>query len=143
MIAYVTIGSNDIARSRRFYAAFLPALGYTFSEGAEGLSFVPPEQPPTSPDFYVKPPFNGQAASAGNGSMTAFEVATQAEVRTLHAAAITAGGTNDGAPGFRVEYSAGFYVGYLRDPDGNKIALFSDNPSEPSRNEDPTQRFRP
>lgn len=143
MIAYVTIGSNDIARSRRFYTAFLPALGYDLTEGTEGLSFVPPEHVPTSPDFYVKPPFNGQAAGAGNGSMIAFEVPTQAEVRGLHAAAITAGGTDDGAPGFRAEYSAGFYVGYLRDPDGNKIALFSDNPSEPTRDEDSTERSRP
>ncbi len=134
MIAYVTIGSNDIARSKRFYTAVLPALGYSLSEGPEGLSFAPGD-PANGPDFYVKPPFNGAAATAGNGAMTAFEVPTQAEVRALHAAALAAGGTSDGAPGFRADYSPGFYVGYLRDPDGNKIALFSDNPSEPTRDD--------
>ena len=142
MISYVTIGSNDIARARRFYAAFLPALGYTPSEGPEGLSFAPAD-PSDGPDFYVKPPFNGQAASAGNGAMTAFEVPTQEGVRALHAAALSAGGTDEGAPGFRAAYSAGFYVAYLRDPDGNKIALYSDTASEPNRDEHPTERPRP
>ena len=65
--------------------------------------------------------------------MVAFEVPTQAQVRALHAAAQSAGGHNEGAPGFRAFYSANFYVGYLRDPQGNKIALFCDNPDEPSR----------
>ena len=129
MISYVTIGSNDIARSKRFYTAVLPALGYTLKEGPEGLSFAPAD-PAKGADFYVKPPFDGQPASTGNGSMTAFEVPTPALVRTLHAAALNAGGADDGAPGHRAAYSAGFYVGYLRDPDGNKIALFSDSALE-------------
>lgn len=136
MIAYVTVGANDIAQAKAFYCAFLPALGYEVSEGPEGLSFALPAVPdvrPTQPEFYVKPPFDGAFASAGNGSMVAFEAPNQATVRRLHAAAIAAGGTNEGAPGFRASYSAGFYVGYLRDPDGNKIALFSDNPDEPDR----------
>jgi len=136
MIAYVTVGADDIALARRFYTAFLPALGYGLSEGAEGLSFalpVPEGQRPTLPDFYVKPTFNGQPATAGNGAMTAFEAQTQKQVRTLHAAALVAGGTDEGAPGFRPDYGADFYVSYLRDPQGNKIALFSSNPNEPTR----------
>ncbi|MBB5514351.1 catechol 2,3-dioxygenase-like lactoylglutathione lyase family enzyme [Rubricella aquisinus] len=136
MIAYVTVGADDIARARRFYTAFLPALGYDMSEGPEGLSFALPVAPGQAPhpDFYVKPPFDGATASAGNGAMVAFEAQSQQQVRTLHAAAIAAGGSDEGAPGFRAAYSAGFYVGYLRDPHGNKIALFSNNPSEPGRN---------
>lgn len=136
MIAYVTVGADDIARAKRFYTAFLPALGYTLEEGPEGLSFalpVPPGQVPVLPDFYVKPPFNGQPASAGNGTMVAFEARDQAQVRALHAAALTAGGSDEGQPGFRAAYGPRFYVGYLRDPQGNKIALFSSNPDEPGR----------
>jgi catechol 2,3-dioxygenase-like lactoylglutathione lyase family enzyme len=136
MIAYITVGADDIARAKRFYSAFLPALGYTQKEGPEGLSYalpVPEGQRPTLPDFYVKPTFNGQPASAGNGAMTAFEAQNQSQVRDLHAAAIKAGGTDEGQPGFRPDYGADFYVGYLRDPQGNKIALFSCNPNEPSR----------
>jgi catechol 2,3-dioxygenase-like lactoylglutathione lyase family enzyme len=136
MIAYVTVGTNDMSRAKRFYSAFLPALGYGVSEGPEGLSYVLPAsagQPPAGPDFYVKPPFNKEAATIGNGSMVAFEAATQAQVRELHAAAIKAGGRDEGQPGFRESYGPRFFVGYLRDPDGNKIALFSSNPAEPGR----------
>ncbi len=136
MIAYVTVGADDITGAKRFYSAFLPALGYGLDEGPEGLSYVlpvPPGQPPVSPDFYVKPTFDGGPASAGNGSMVAFEARSQAQVRDLHAAALAAGGTDEGAPGFRAAYGPQFYVGYLRDPQGNKIALFSSDPTEPGR----------
>ncbi|MEK0164792.1 VOC family protein [Phaeobacter sp. JH20_36] len=136
MIAYITIGANDMAKAKAFYTAFLPVLGYGLSEGPEGLSFalpVPEGELPTLPDFYVKPPFDGAAASAGNGVMVAFQARDQQQVRDLHAAAVAAGGSDDGQPGFRAAYSAGFYVGYLRDPDGNKIALFSNSPDEPGR----------
>ena len=138
MISYVTVGSDDIARARTFYNAFLPALGYGLEEGPEGLSYALPQEPsqsPALPEFYVKPPYNGQPASNGNGSMVAFELANQQQVRDLHAAAIAAGGTNDGAPGFRADYGPRFYVAYLRDPQGNKIALFSSNPADPGRDD--------
>ncbi|MCL4140140.1 UNVERIFIED_CONTAM: hypothetical protein GTU68_016298 [Idotea baltica] len=136
MIAYVTVGADDIARAKRFYSAFLPALGYELEEGPEGLSYALPVQPGQSsalPDFYVKPPFDGRPASAGNGAMTAFEARSQQQVRDLHAAALAAGGSDEGRPGFRDSYGPRFYVGYLRDPQGNKIALFSCNPDEPGR----------
>lgn len=138
MIAYVTVGADDIALAKRFYSAFLPALGYGLTEGAEGLSFalpVAPGQSPVLPDFYVKPTFNGQPATAGNGAMVAFEAEGQSQVRQLHAAALAAGGQDEGRPGFRASYGPRFYVSYLRDPQGNKIALFSSNPNEPGRDD--------
>ena len=136
MIAYVTVGADDIARAKRFYCAFLPALDYGLGEGPEGLSFalpLAPGQSPVLPDFYVKPTFDGQPATSGNGVMVAFEARSQQQVRDLHAAALAAGGSNEGAPGFRASYGPHFFVSYLRDPQGNKIALFSSDPSEPGR----------
>lgn len=136
MIAYVTVGADDLDRAKRFYTAFLPALGYSLDEGPEGLSYVlpvPPGERPVSPDFYVKPTFDGRPASAGNGTMIAFEVQNQQQVRELHAAALAAGGADEGAPGFRAAYGPHFYVCYLRDPQGNKLALFSSDPTEPGR----------
>ena len=136
MIAYVTIGVDDIARAERFYSAFLPALGYGLETYHGDLSYALPTTPgqsPASPEFYVKRPFNGSPASAGNGTMVAFEARNQAQVRDLHAAALAAGGSDDGAPGFRDAYGPNFFVVYLRDPQGNKIALFSSNPDEPGR----------
>ncbi|MEM8751894.1 MAG: VOC family protein [Pseudomonadota bacterium] len=136
MIAYVTVGADDIARAKRFYSAFLPVLGYELEEGPEGLSYVLPArpgQPFAPPDFYVKPTFDGRPASAGNGAMVAFEARNQKQVRDLHAAALSAGGSDEGGPGFRASYGPRFYVGYLRDPQGNKVALFSSDPNEPGR----------
>lgn len=136
MIAYVTVGADDIAGARRFYSAFLPALGYRLEECHGDLSFILREQEGRStalPEFYVKAPFDGRPASAGNGAMVAFEARSQAQVRVLHAAALAAGGHDEGKPGFREGYGPQFYVGYLRDPQGNKIALFSSNQGEPGR----------
>ncbi len=138
MISYVTVGADDIAAAKRFYNSFLPALGYELKEGPEGLSYalpVPTGQKPVLPDFYVKPTFDGRPASAGNGAMTAFEASHQAQVRELHSAALAAGGADEGRPGFRASYGPHFYVGYLRDPQGNKIALFSCSTDEPGRDD--------
>ena len=136
MIAYITLGVDDMASAIRFYSAFLPALGYELEEVPEGLTCVLPKQPGQSfapPDLYVKHAFNGLPASSGNGTMVAFDAHNQKQVRELHAAALAAGGSDEGPPGFRDAYGPRFYVGYLRDPQGNKIALFSSNPNDPGR----------
>ena len=136
MIAYVTVGADDIARAKQFYTAFLPALNYELEEGPEGLSYSLPVQSGQSvipPDLYIKPTFNRHPAAAGNGTMVAFEARNQKQVRDLHAAALAAGGVDEGQPGFRASYGPHFYVSYLRDPQGNKIALFSSDPTEPGR----------
>lgn len=135
MIGYVTVGADDLATAERFYSAVLLPLGYELERYHGDLSYILPvgegERP--QPDFYVKAPFDGAGASAGNGAMVAFEARGQAEVRALHAAGLAAGGADEGAPGFRADYGPRFYVGYLRDPHGNKLALYSSNPDEPTR----------
>ena len=136
MIAYVTLGADDIRLAQVFYAAFLPRLGYTLEVSSEGLSCTIPRSTDDQGepvDLYVKRPYDKKTASTGNGTMVAFRVSTQAVVRELHAAALANGGRNEGSPGFRAEYSVDFYVGYLRDPQGNKIALFCNARDEPER----------
>lgn len=133
MIAYIIVGADDMASAKRFYSAFLPDLGYELTEQPDGLSFAPTAQSPAFPEFYVKSAFDGRPASAGNGSMVAFQANSQKQVRDLYAAAIAAGGSDEGPPGFRDAYGPTFYVAYLRDPQGNKLALFSSNPDEPGR----------
>ena len=139
MIAYVTLGSNNIENAELFYSAFLLPLGYQlFKEGNGDLSYClpkPGEMTPPLPDVYIKTPFNGKPASTGNGQMIAFEVPSQKNVQSFHSSALKNGGTSEGEPGFRPSYGAHFYVGYLRDPDGNKIAVFSNNLAEPSRDD--------
>jgi hypothetical protein len=87
MIAYVTLGSNNIESAELFYSAFLLPLGYQlFKEGNGDLSYClpkPSEMAPQLPDVYIKAPFNGKPASAGNGQMIAFEVPSQKKCAKL------------------------------------------------------------
>lgn len=127
MLSYITLGANDIPASDRFYSALLVPLGYAKASEEGGLAFTLPTDsapPGLPPAVYVRPPFDGQPATVGNGSMVAFRADSQAQVRQLHAAAIAAGGRDEGAPGFRAAYSRDFFVAYLRDPLGNKVAVF-------------------
>ena len=93
MLSYITIGANDLVKSGRFYSAILMPLGYTEKESSSGMTFSLPEGNPST--IYVVKPYDGREATVGNGSMTAFRVATHALVRALHAAGIEAGGTDD------------------------------------------------
>jgi catechol 2,3-dioxygenase-like lactoylglutathione lyase family enzyme len=73
--------------------------------------------------LYLCPPFDGQRAHAGNGLMLAFAADSAARVRDLHTLALASGGTDEGAPGTRDYYEPAFYVAYVRDPDGHKLAF--------------------
>jgi catechol 2,3-dioxygenase-like lactoylglutathione lyase family enzyme len=130
MLSYITLGAGDLPRSAGFYAAVLVPLGYIMREQPDGIALVPPGSGTT---IYLVKPFDARPPTPGNGAMAAFQAPSQAMVRALHAAGLAAGGTDEGAPGFRAQYSAGFYVAYLRDPVGNKLALFSNNPAEAGR----------
>ena len=136
MLSYIRVGANDIPLSGHFYTAILTPLGYRKKEVPNGIEFTFPELPGESHGpvaIYVGKPYDGQEASVGNGSMTAFQAETHEMVRNLHTAGLQAGGSDEGAPGFREQYSEHFYVGYLRDPLGNKVAIFCANPAEGSR----------
>lgn len=136
MLGYITVGANDVPRSGRFYTAILAPLGYEKEEAPIGIAYTLPDGTGRGSGpgaVYVRKPYDGKAATVGNGSMMAFQAGTQEMVRTLHAAGLEAGGSDEGAPGFRDEYSDRFYVGYLRDPLGNKVAIFCVNPAERRR----------
>ena len=82
---------------------------------------------------------SGQASIGPDGSIVGigdFD-AQLAQTFANIATALAAGGSDEGQPGFRATYGPRFYVSYLRDPQGNKIALFSDNPAEPGRDDPP------
>ncbi|MEO1703789.1 MAG: VOC family protein [Pseudomonadota bacterium] len=137
MIGNINIGADDIARAKAFYDALLLPMGYAVQVWPDALEYsraVPAGERPHA-DIYITHPYNEQPASVGNGMMIAFQAHDQAQTRTLHAAALAAGGRDEGAPGFRPTYSPDFYVGYLRDPQGNKIAVYSSNPDDPTRDD--------
>lgn len=128
MLGYLMIGANDVALSTRFYDAVLLPLGYRRHEG-DGYAQYSIEDVADRDNgpgtVYVMKPFDGEAATPGNGMMPAFRATDIDSVRALHAAGLAAGGSDEGAPGTRSYYSPTFYVGYLRDPVGNKLSLFT------------------
>ena len=128
MLSYLTIGANNLAQSACFYDAILLPLGYRRQEGDSYLQYsiegvADRDNGPGT--VYVMKPFDGGVATAGNGMMPAFRAAGAAKVQELHMAGIAAGGADEGGPGTRSYYSDTFYVAYLRDPVGNKVALFT------------------
>ena len=126
MFHYITIGCNDLARAQRFYDAVMPTLGLVQrSVRADEVGYGAPA--PERIRFWVTRPYDGKAATVGNGSMPALYAATRAAVDAFHAAGLAAGGTDEGAPGLR-PYGADFYACYLRDPDGNKISAVCQGP---------------
>ncbi|UTA48045.1 VOC family protein [Simiduia sp. 21SJ11W-1] len=120
MIGYVTVGTQDLNRAAAFYDALLGELGA--SRMMEGERLIAWTAGPKSPGFCVALPFDGQPASAGNGTMVAFAVNSPAEVEALHAKALGLGATDEGAPGPRSD--GAFYCAYFRDLDGNKFNAF-------------------
>ena len=122
MILYSTVGTTDLARAIAFYDAVFGALGMgrapNWSEGWAGWGGSYDE----GYGFWVCQPFDGQAPIAGNGPMLAFRAADEAQVQSFYAMALAHGGADEGAPGTRSYYEPAFYVAYVRDPDGNKLA---------------------
>jgi predicted lactoylglutathione lyase len=119
MIGYVTIGTNDLARAAAYYDALLAEIGA--KRMMENEQFVAWSIEPDRPGLAVTKPYDKKAATVGNGVMVALVVDTPAKVNTLHRKALQLGGTDEGAPGPRGE---GFYAGYFRDLDGNKLNFF-------------------
>lgn len=119
MIGYVTVGTNDFDRAAKFYDALLGELGAKRLFDME--SFIAWSTAPGAPAVAIVKPYDGNAATVGNGVMVALAVASTADVDRLYAKAIALGATDEGAPGERMP---GFYAGYWRDLDGNKFNAF-------------------
>ena len=119
MYSHNMVGSNDIARSKKFYDAVFTAMGgragmqddkgrliYMYNDGL----------------FRVTPPIDGQPATAGNGCTVGFAMDTPEQADAWHAAGVANGGTAiEDAPGVREASFGKLYLAYLRDPDGNKL----------------------
>lgn len=120
MIGYVTVGTNDLARAARFYDAIAAEMGV--GRMMEFDNFIAWGTPGGAPGIAATQPFDGNPASVGNGVMVAFEAGDQAQVDRIYAIALAHGGSDEGPPGPRGD--SGFYAGYFRDPDGNKLNAF-------------------
>jgi catechol 2,3-dioxygenase-like lactoylglutathione lyase family enzyme len=123
MIGYVTIGAKDSEASGKFYDAFFGAFGHErkFADGG-WIGYGPKGSDLQT--VFICPPFDGKLASFGNGMMVGFTARTQNEVKAAHKAGLDAGGSDEGAPGFRPPEKTSWYGAYLRDPTGNKLCVF-------------------
>ena len=119
MIGYITVGTNDLATAAGFYDTLFGLMGA--GRFMQDERFIAWAVAPDKPGFSVSIPFDGKPANVGNGSMTALVVDSSRMVDNMHAKALELGGSDEGAPGQRME---GFYAAYFRDLDGNKLAVF-------------------
>ncbi|MDH4059228.1 MAG: VOC family protein [Aquincola sp.] len=120
MIGYVTLGTNDLPRAKAFYDALLAEVGISriMEFGDRGHAWgVAMDKPALA----IMKPYDGRPATAGNGTMVAIAVDSKAKVDRLHAKALALGAKDEGAVGPRGD---GFYAGYFRDLDGNKLNAF-------------------
>lgn len=126
MIGYTVLGTNDSAKALAFYDALLGVIG------GRRLMTIPDARGFTlygagrdKPMLAVTRPYDGGAASAGNGTMVALSADTRAQVDALHAKALELGAADEGAPGLRGGVGGQeFYGAYFRDPDGNKLCAY-------------------
>jgi catechol 2,3-dioxygenase-like lactoylglutathione lyase family enzyme len=130
MLHHVSVGSRDVARAAAFYDKVFKALGYR-----RVMEFLPYAvgYGEEHPEFWVGAPADGKTPSVGNGVHISFVAASKRAVNAFHAAAIRAGGTDEGAPGPRPDYGPNYYGGFCRDLDGNKLeAAIIDRPAKKS-----------
>jgi catechol 2,3-dioxygenase-like lactoylglutathione lyase family enzyme len=119
MIGYVTLGTSDLPRAAKFYDAIAAELDTPRMMEFDG--FIAWGKPDGGAGIGLTKPFDGNPASVGNGVMVALEAKDKDQVQRLYDIALANGGSDEGAPGPRGE---GFYAGYFRDPDGNKLNAF-------------------
>ncbi len=119
MIGYVTLGTNDFERGVKFYDALAQLLDTP--RMMEGETFVAWGTMDGPAGIGLMKPFNGEPATVGNGVMVALQARDADHVKAIYDTALANGGTDEGAPGPR---EGGFYAGYFRDPDGNKLNAF-------------------
>jgi len=120
MIDHIGLDVGDIGRSRAFYAAALAPLGYAvvadLPPGAAGGHHVVMFGIGGEPDFVI-----ADEKMPGPGNHIAFRAGTRAQVDAFHAAALAAGGRDNGGPGVRDRYGPHYYAAFVLDPDGFNI----------------------
>ena len=127
MLSYLYIGANDVDAFGRFYDAIFSPLSYEKEVAQEQYCFSLPDVADKSNGpgtIHVAQPFDGRPATAGNGVILAFRADSKAQVEAAYKGGLANGGMDEGAQGYRDAYEDDFYVAYLRDPLGNKVAVF-------------------
>ena len=125
MIGYVTVGTNKFEEAAEFYDALFGTLDVGRAFDTE--TFIAWSSGSSAAAFSIARPYDGAAATVGNGVMVAIAMDSPEKVDAFYAKALELGGTDEGAPG---ERTSSFYAGYFRDLDGNKLNAFCFTPEQ-------------
>jgi len=120
MLAYSTVGTNDMDKALKFYDAIFSELGVKQIINMENRFVAYGDG--KGPMFAIAKPYDGNPATVGNGVMIAIAAKDPAQVKALYDKAIALGSRDEGAAGPRMDGQ--FSCGYVRDPDGNKLNFF-------------------
>ena len=120
MIGYVTVGTNDFEAALKSYDALFLSVGVNRLWKHDRMAAWGRSR--AEPAFCIASPFDGEPASVGNGAMVALRMTDREAVDTLHAKSLQLGGSDEGLPGPRGDH--GFYGGYFRDLNGNKLNAY-------------------
>ncbi|WP_106754482.1 VOC family protein [Pannonibacter carbonis] len=123
MELYLTLGARDVEAAHAFYDKVLATIGWSAHASFPGWRGYSAGGIGKGGTVWICQPYDGEAATAGNGTMVAFPAASPAEVDAFYAAAIALGALDEGAAGPRPDYTPTWYSAYMRDLSGNKIAV--------------------
>jgi catechol 2,3-dioxygenase-like lactoylglutathione lyase family enzyme len=124
MIDHVSIGVRDVSAAKRFYDAVLEPLGYRcVSESDSSLGYGR-----EAVSYWVNAAARPAQADKQSGLHFCFEAPTRESVRAFYAAALGAGGKDNGQPGLRKDYGPNYYAAFVVDLDGYRIEAYCGRP---------------
>ncbi|WP_234710634.1 VOC family protein [Sinorhizobium arboris] len=123
MIGYTMVGTSDLKRAEQFYDPLMALMGQERCYCDEQVASWGRKDDDRAPRFFTGYPFNGEAATIGNGVMTAFLVETAEVIDRLFRIALENGGSSEGEPGFRPQYGEGFYAAMCAIPTATSLPL--------------------
>ncbi len=131
MIDHMTFRVADIARTRAFYGAVLATLGYAegYFGAHDGEQVLGYRQDGTFDTWFIQGPSPWGGPPATTGCHLCWRATSRAQVDAFHAAALAAGGRDNGAPGLRAHYHPNYYGAFVFDPDGNNIEAVCNDPA--------------
>jgi catechol 2,3-dioxygenase-like lactoylglutathione lyase family enzyme len=122
MLNHISIGVRDIKRTKAFYDAALTPLGYRcLSAGEASLGYGD-----KAVALWISASKSPVPADPASGLHVCFTAPTRQSVDAFHAAALGAGGRDNGKPGIRADYDPTYYAAFVVDPDGYRIEAYCD-----------------
>mgnify|MGYP001220595171 CR=1 FL=1 len=122
MFSFITVGTNDLKKSKFFYDELLKSIDIINVEETDRYIGYAKKNTLEKIEFYLMIPHNKQKATFGNGSMITFNIDKKTGVDSFYHLALKLGATDEGSPGPRHKKD---YYAYFRDLEGNKICAFS------------------